>query len=122
MFRAIKYLIIILGFGIFIIPNQTLAAQNSSQCCVKMTSKSNCCKKAKTSHCNSENPKKSDTNSCGKDCTTCHSCSMNVVFDVNTAKIDSKFALNEFFQFNFNYRISFFSSDLHNIWQPPKIG
>ena len=124
MLRTLKIFLIILGLGAFIIPTQTLSAQDAKmECCEKKTAKDTCCTTEKTQPCHSGDASQhSDKNTCGNDCSNCHSCSVNFVLNYDLT--EEYHPLEEIFfahQLKFNHEISFFSSSFHNIWQPPKI-
>lgn len=124
MFKRLKIFLIILGLGVFILPTQTILAQDVEMaCCEKKSAQDECCKTENTAPCHSDNSSEnSDKKDCGNDCSNCHSCSVNFVLNYDhPANYD---ALGQVFlahQLKFNYDISFFSSSFHNIWQPPKI-
>ncbi len=120
MFKTLKIFLIILGLGVFILPKQVLFAQKIEQCCEQKSDKNDCCKTEKPEPCHSE---KSDKKDCGNNCSNCHSCSINFVLNYISPEIYSS-SQKQFFseKLSFNYEISFFSSNIHNIWQPPKIG
>lgn len=122
--QSLKILLIILGLGIFILPKQMVFAQKIEQCCDKPSEKSNCCKTKKTESCHLDNSqKKSDKNSCGNDCAKCHTCSVNIVLNYISPEIYAVSHQNLFIKnIRFNYEILFFSSNIQNIWQPPKLG
>ena len=124
MFRTLKIFLIIFGLGVFILPTQTLFAQDAKmECCSKKEKKDDCCKTEKTQSCHSENPSgTSEKNTCSNDCSNCHSCSVNLALNYYLSE-DYQPLQKTFFdhQLKFNYEISFFSSSFHNIWQPPKI-
>ncbi|MGZ5193165.1 MAG: hypothetical protein ACXWB4_06550 [Kaistella sp.] len=124
MFRTVKIFLIILGLGVFILPTQTLFAQDAEmECCEKKPMKEDCCNTEQTEPCHSgDSSEHSDKNGCGNDCSNCHSCSVNFVLNYDIIE-ESQPLMDGFFahQLKFNYEISFFSSSFHNIWQPPKI-
>lgn len=124
MSRTLKIFFIVLGLGIFILPKQMIYAQTTLECCDQKSTKDNCCKTEKTKSCHSENSKnKSEKNNCGDDCTQCHSCTVHFVLNYLSPEI-SQTANQHLFakKLNFNYGISYFSSSIQNIWQPPKLG
>jgi len=124
MFGQLKIFLIILGLGVFILPTQTILAQDVEMaCCEKNSAQDECCKTEKTAPCHSDNSsEKSEKNGCGNDCSNCHSCSVNFVLNYYHPADDEPLE-KAFFahQLKFDYEISFFSSSFHNIWQPPKI-
>ena len=124
MLRTLKIFLIIFGLGVFILPTQTLFAQDAKmECCNKKEKKDDCCKTEKTQSCHSENPsEKSEKHNCGNDCSNCHTCSINFVLNYYHSE-EYQSLQKTFFvqQLKFIYAISFFSSSFHNIWQPPKI-
>lgn len=124
MSKSLKIFLIILGLGIFTLPKQMLVAQNKTECCDQKSSVDDCCKKEKTTSCHSENSKtNSEKNSCGDDCTQCHSCSVHFVITFLSAEFKNFPKTNFFSQkLNFGYKNSYFSFNFINIWQPPKIG
>ena len=124
MSKTLKIFFIVLGLGIFILPKQMIYAQNPVECCDQKSTKDDCCKTEKTKSCHSENSKKkSDKDSCGDNCNQCHSCTINFVLNYISPELQT-LAKNQFFnqRLHFDYEISYFSSNLNNIWQPPKIG
>ena len=124
MSKTLKIFLIVLGLGIFTLPKQMLYAQSKIECCDQKATKDDCCKKEKTSSsCHSENPKNnSEKNNCGDDCTQCHSCTVQFVLNFISPEISQTSHRHLFSKtLNFNYGISYFSSNIQNIWQPPKI-
>ncbi|MGA9213541.1 hypothetical protein [Kaistella sp.] len=99
-------------------------AQSKIECCDQKSIKEDCCKKEKTKSCHTENSKnKSENNNCGDDCTQCHSCTVHFVMNYLTPEFNSTLQRHFFIQeINFEYGNSYFSSNIQNIWQPPKIG
>lgn len=120
MFKSLKICLIILGLGVFVLPKQILYAQKTEQCCEQKTNKDDCCKTEDSKPCHPEESEKKD---CKKDCSNCHSCSVSFVLNYISPEIYSP-SQKHFFseKNNFNYEIAFFFSNIHNIWQPPKIG
>lgn len=124
MLRTLKIFLIIFGLGVFILPTQTLFAQDAKmECCDKKAERDDCCKSEEKESCHSGSPsQKSEKQNCGNDCSNCHSCSVNFV--LNYYRSEEYQPLQKTFfahQLKFNYEISFISSSFHNIWQPPKI-
>ena len=124
MSKTFKIFFIVLGLSIFILPKQLVFAQSAVESCDQMSTKKNCCKTEKTESCHSENSNnKSENNSCGDDCTQCHSCTVHFVLNYLSPEISQTSAQHLFVKaLNFNYGISYFSSNIQNIWQPPKLG
>lgn len=124
MTRTFKIFFIVLGLGIFILPKQVVFAQSSIECCDENSTKEECCKNQKPTSCHSEKSKdNSPQNNCGDDCTQCHSCTVHFV--MNFLSSEAGFSLTPHLfvkKINFNYRSTYFSSEIQNIWQPPKIG
>lgn len=110
-----KICMLIFCLGIFVIPSQVFASQNTKmECCQKTKSENdNCChhkKENPTKHCND--------NSCSQ-CNTCFSL-MNFIPQKSEKALDFK---KSFYQkSNFIYQSPSFSFYLEDIWQPPKIG
>ena len=122
MFKTLKIFLLVMSLGIFILPKQMLFAQQTEMCCEQKSQKDDCCNKNKKEQCHDENSKDPPKNNCGNDCANCHSCSMHFVFNYISPEIyESAEKTFSAIQLNFGYGISFFSSDFHNIWQPPKI-
>lgn len=123
LFKTLKIFLIILGLGVFILPKQMLFAQKIEQCCDKKSENKDCCTSKEKKNCHSENSQKNpEKNNCGNDCNNCHSCSLNFVLNYTSTEIYTSLQNQVFTQkLNFNYEISIFSSNIHNIWQPPKI-
>lgn len=124
MLKSLKIFLIILGLGVFILPTQTLSAQIVEQCCTKKSENNDCCKTKTDDACHSEKPSKDKgTSGCGNDCANCHTCSVPVISTYISTDIFSAtpvaFAGEAL---RFSYEISFFSSQIHSIWQPPKLG
>ena len=118
MLRTLKILFIVLGLGIFILPKQLVFAQNTIECCEQESTESDCCNTETPMSCHPENSK----DDCADDCSNCHSCTVHFVInflspETNDSANQQVFAL----QLNFDYGISYFSSTIQNIWQPPKI-
>lgn len=124
MSKTLKIFFIVLGLSIFTLPKQLVFAQSTVECCDQMSIKDNCCKTKKTASCHSENSNsKSEKNSCDNDCTQCHSCTVQFVLNFISPDISQTSHRHLFSKtLNFNYGISYFSSNIQNIWQPPKIG
>ena len=124
MLRTLKIFLIILGLGVFILPTQTLFAQDPTvKKKKKKSKKDDCCKSEEKKSCHSDSPsEKSGKNNCGNDCSNCHTCSINFVLNYYHSE-EYQSLQKTFFvhQLKFIYEISFFSSSFHNIWQPPKI-
>ncbi len=124
MSKTLKIFLIVLGLGIFTLPKQMIYAQSEMECCDLKSTKDDCGKKEKTPSCHSENSKnKSEKSNCGDDCNKCQSCTVQFVLNYITA--ESKTSSNQHFHAQkliFEYKNSYFSSNFHNIWQPPKIG
>ena len=124
MSRTLKIFFMVLGLSIFILPKQMIYAQTTMECSDHTSTTRGCCTTEKTESCHSENPdSKSEKNSCGDDCTQCHSCTVHFVVNYLSPEFNST-VQNHFFgrETNFNYGITYFSSNIQNIWQPPKIG
>jgi len=122
MVKSLKIFLIILGLGVFILPKQTVFAQKVEKCCEQKSNKDECCKTEKSKPCHENNSKKSSEKSnCGNDCANCHSCSVNLVLNYLSPEVYT--AQKQLFikKIAFNYEISFFSSNIQNIWQPPKL-
>ena len=113
----------VFGLSIFILPKQMIFAQNVIECCDRM-SNDDCCQKEATQSCHSENSKdQSEKDNCNDDCTQCHSCTVHFVMNYLSPEFNSTLKKNFFVEkLNFNYGNSYFSSNIQNIWQPPKIG
>ena len=124
MSGTLKIFFIVLGLGIFILPKQMIYAQTTFECCDQKSIKEDCCKTEKTKSCHSDLSKnKSEKDNCGDDCTNCHSCTVHFVMNYLTPEFNSTLKRHFFIQdLNFEYGNSYFSSDIQNIWQPPKIG
>lgn len=124
MSRTLKIFFIVLGLSIFILPQQMIYAQSTSECCDQKSTKDHCSTTEKTESCHSDNSNhQSKKNNCVDDCTQCHSC--NVHFVMNFFSPDLNYSLQRHFfiqKLNFEYETSYFPSTLQNIWQPPKIG
>lgn len=123
MLRTFKIVFIVLGLGIFIFPKQMVFAQNITENCDQKSSKEDCCNAELPQSCHSKNasdsPQKED---CADDCHNCHSCTVHYVMNFLSPEIANTLSQNIFaLQLNFNYGISYFSSAIQNIWQPPKI-
>lgn len=122
MAKSLKIFLIILGLGIFILPKQTVFAQKVENCCEQKSKKDECCNTEKTKPCHESNPKKgSEKDGCKNDCANCHSCSGNIA--LNYISPESYTSQKQLFikKISFSYEISFFSSSIQNIWQPPKL-
>lgn len=124
MSRRLTLFFIILGLGIFIIPQQMMNAQSLVECCDQKSIEDNCCKKEKTSTCHTDESESStDKNNCGDDCGNCHSCTINYVLNYYSAPSNLMIGVHFFKKkLSFDYNNSYYSSDSQNIWQPPKIG
>ena len=124
MSKTLKIFFIVFGLSIFILPKQMIYAQSNMECCDQKSKKDDCCKTEKSNSCHSENsPNKSEKNNCGDDCNSCHSCSVHFVLNYLSPELKPTLQQHFFIQdLNFNYGISYFSSNIQNIWQPPKIG
>ncbi|MEC5157277.1 hypothetical protein [Chryseobacterium sp. MP_3.2] len=124
MSRRLTFFFIILGLGIFIIPQQMMNAQSLVECCDHKSAEDNCCKKEKVSTCHTDESNNStDKNNCGDDCSNCHSCTVNYVLNYYTAPANLMIGAHFFkLELSFDYNDSYYSSDSQNIWQPPKIG
>lgn len=122
MLRTLKIFLIILGLGVFILPTQTLFAQDAKmECCEKKSMKDDCCKSEEKKSCHGSS-EKSEKNNCGNECANCHTCSVNLALNYYLSEENQPLQQTFFaHQLKFNYEISFFSSSFHNIWQPPKI-
>ncbi len=121
MLKSLKIFLIVFGLGVFTFPKQVFFEQQTEQCCNEKPSNEDCCNSEKAKSCHSENPDQKDD--CRSSCNSCHSCSVHFVLNyVSTEVYD--FLEKPFFseRQNFSYQNSFFSSQIHNIWQPPKIG
>lgn len=123
MLKSLKIVLLIIGLGVFILPKQMIFAQNIENCCSKSSEKENCCKTEKSKPCHDSNSQnQSEKNTCGNDCSSCHTCSVNFVINYISPDAYSPLNKNLFAKSNrFNYKISFFPSTIHNIWQPPKL-
>ena len=124
MSRTLKIFFIVLGLSIFILPKQMMYAQSKIECCDQKSTKEDCCKTEKTKSCHTDNSKNStEKNKCGDDCTQCHSCTVHFVLNYLSPEINPTLQKHLFAKtLNFKYGISYFSSNIQNIWQPPKIG
>ncbi|MDQ0476766.1 hypothetical protein QF004_001279 [Chryseobacterium sp. MDT2-18] len=124
MSRTLKIFFIVLGLSIFILPKQMIYAQTTVQCCDQKPTKEECCKTKKPISCHSENSTDhSQKNKCGDDCNKCHSCTVHFVMNYLSSEFNSNLKKHLFIQdLNFGYGNSYFSSNIQNIWQPPKIG
>ena len=113
----------IFGLSIFILPKQMIFAQTVIECCDRM-SDDDCCQKEAVPSCHSENSQdQSDKDNCNDDCTQCHSCTVHFVMNYLSPEFNSNLKKNFFVEkLNFKYGNSYFSSNIQNIWQPPKIG
>ena len=113
----------VFGLSIFILPKQMIFAQSVIECCDRM-SDDDCCQKEAAPSCHSENSQdQSDKDNCNDDCTQCHSCTVHFVMNYLSPEFNSTLKKNFFVEkLNFNYGNSYFSSNIQNIWQPPKIG
>lgn len=124
MSRTLKLFLLVLGLGIFTLPKQMVFAQNMTECCDQKATSENCCASKSTDSCHSEtSDKNSQKENCGDDCTNCHSCTVH--FAVNYISPELSAGLNQHkfaTELNFGEGISFISSSIQNIWQPPKIG
>lgn len=123
MFRTLKIFLIVLGLGIFILPKQMIFAQQTEQCCEPKTTETDCCKTDKKTDRHSEKSHgDSKKNDCSNDCTNCNSCSQHLVFNFLSPDFFNE-ATHQTVQkkLSFTYKISFYSSKIHHIWQPPKI-
>lgn len=98
-------------------------AQSTTECCDQMSSE-NYGKTEKPESCHSENSNsESEKSSCGDDCTQCHSCTAHFVMNFLSPEINETSDQHLFSKtLNSKYGISYFSSNIQNIWQPPKIG
>ncbi|QOW11195.1 hypothetical protein Q73A0000_12935 [Kaistella flava (ex Peng et al. 2021)] len=124
MSRTLKIFFIVLGLSIFILPKQMIYAQTTLECCDQKSIKDDCCKTEKTKSCHTDQSKnKSEKTNCGDDCNNCHSCTVHFVMNYLTPEFNSTLQRHFFIQeINFEYGNSYFSSNIQNIWQPPKIG
>ena len=122
MSKTLKIFLIVLGLSIFILPKQMIYAQSNMECCDQKSKKDDCCKNEETNSCHSENTtNKSEKNNCDDDCNSC--CSVHFVLNYLSPELKSTLQQHFFIRdLNFNYGISYFSSNIQNIWQPPKIG
>lgn len=123
MFKSLKILLIVLGLGIFILPKQMLFAQQTEICCDQQNTAENCCDNPGQENCHStDSNKNSKENNCADDCSNCHSCATHFYFNAISPDY-FEVERNEMQQISrlFCYGISFFDSELQNIWQPPKI-
>lgn len=119
MLQSLKTFLIILVLGLFIIPNQHFSAQNRMEYGSHQTMKENCCD---TSCHTDDKNKDTEKEGCADHCKDCTSCSVHFVS--NFISLESKQELDcHFFAhvLNADYQISYFSSNIQNIWQPPKL-
>ena len=123
MSRTLKIFFIVLGLSIFILPKQMIFAQSTVECCDQKVVKDDCCKAKKTTSCHSENSTNdSPENHCGDDCNQCNSCTVNCVMNYLSPEFSMNLKHSFFIQkLNFEYGNSYFSSNIKNIWQPPKL-
>lgn len=124
MLNTLHLILLILGLGIFIVPKQTMYAQNSITCADQSSKNMDCCKKEKTANCPSDNSKKKPVkDNCSGDCDQCHSCTVQFVMNYFSPTSTTLIAQHLFPQKSlFEYKNFYFSSISENIWQPPKIG
>jgi len=121
--KSLKIFLIVLGLGIFVLPSQTLFAQETEQCCDASQNQSECCDTQTSKPCHdSSGKKKSDKNNCGNDCSNCHSCVVSMVFTSlspeNVLEDMTGFVSNEPV---YPSKVQFFTSLFYPIWQPPKL-
>lgn len=124
MSRTLKIFLIVLGLGVFILPKQLVFAKSMTECSDHKTKDAECCKIKSADSCHGEKSQKhSDKENCGDDCTNCHSCTVHCTTNFISPGFDLLINQPIFaYQLNFDYGISYFSSSIQNIWQPPKIG
>lgn len=123
MFKRLKIFLIILGLGVFILPKQLVSAQGIEQACSHQSSKKECCKSQEDSTCHSKDSKEnSDKNKCGDDCNTCNSCTIHCFTNFISSELPSILPQHFFVKkLNFDHEIPYFTSNIQNIWQPPKL-
>lgn len=127
------YILLIVAFGFFLIPNATFACNThtykkelssnvAKDCCTKgnnaKTVKHNCCNKENSSK---EKSKGECTGKCGH-----NHCTISVVHYALNTSFTSEIALENDFSFsnkvNFNYLKTDISSGFYSLWVIPKIG
>lgn len=123
MAKTLKIFLIVLGLGILILPSQMFYAETFTNHCEQVTDEK-CCSDQEKTACHSEQSTDSKSkDKCTDDCAQCHTCALH--FSINFLSPDSfPPGKHQFYvqQLPFNYGISYFSSSIPNIWQPPKIG
>ena len=99
-------------------------AQTSSECCDQKSTTEDCCTTEKNNSCHSDNSNtKPEKSNCGDDCNQCNSCTVHFVMNYISPELTTSLQQHFFIkELNFEYGNSYFSSNIQNIWQPPKIG
>ncbi len=123
MLQLIKVLVLVFVLGIFTLPKQLAFAQTTIEQCCSEENSNNCCEQSKKNECHSENSEKSSEHEdCGQDCTNCNVCSASIVLINAVAPADFQI-MSRFYslQKEFFYKSPYFSTQIQNIWQPPKL-
>ncbi len=122
MWSTLKIAVLIFGLSIFILPKETLYAQETTECCELQATTDNCCG-AQTTECHTtsttDQPIKDN---CKNECPKCHTCYMHFTMNFETIKTFSSPKSSVYVAKPlFAYQQLFSTTGFHNIWQPPKI-
>lgn len=123
MLRKLQFILMIFCLGIFVFPKQNFNVQFAQNtCCESQKQSSDCCKHSekKSKSCHHESKKEKD---CKDDCTTCKMCSPGFVFSATQSGFKNELSKSFSDSKNqFSYNLNFWSTEIFNIWQPPKLG
>ena len=126
MKRYLKFIVLILSLGMFLLPKDNLLAKDLVTTCCQSENKSDkheketCCSTKDGKHTNSSEHKKQCSNDC---CTTCVGCSIhgNILFSKYLNLDEVLYSSPVYTQNSFTYITPILSDGLKEIWQPPKL-
>ncbi|MBS1573070.1 MAG: hypothetical protein JST62_11795 [Bacteroidetes bacterium] len=122
MTKNLQVWILVVCFGLFIIPKQGfMSSKSSMDCCNTIVAKSsNNNSEHKTDKCHKESKNK---NHCTGNCSNCDICHFaSIVFHLPNSTIITDFSFGtQTKERKFNYTTPEISSVFSKIWQPPKI-
>lgn len=123
MLRSIKVLVLVFVLGVFALPKQLVFAQTTIEKCCKEESSTGCCEQPKKDDCHTESSNKSSQHEdCGNDCSNCKTCSVNIMLLSAVPPADFQIlAKLHTTREDFSYKSPFFTTQIQNIWQPPKL-